>query len=226
MVSEGGFERPLSVPRCRPGIRSGDVKESRVTQSHKIRYERADTRAVRMCVGLGVFGLARDEDGHPEIGSFEHFTRAVRRSEGEDTGQVVLEQLAQRAVELVDVTHVQRDDIQEVAGLARGSRCALNDQTRSILVDLVGERADSCRTPGYQCPRSHVRAIAQSLERLLDFRLCVKREHATLIKNVTGSSNLRIATKTRVEDLPTLCKTLLDLYRSEDYKHLFQRCRM
>lgn len=49
----------------------------------------------------------------------------------------------------------------------------------------------------------------------------VKEEHAGLIKNVTGSSNLRIATKTRVEDLPALCKKLLALYTSDDYKESF-----
>ncbi|MGJ4844350.1 DUF6119 family protein [Leifsonia sp. Le1] len=49
----------------------------------------------------------------------------------------------------------------------------------------------------------------------------VKNEHAGLIKNVTGSSNLRIATKTRVEDLPRLCEKLFALYTSDDYKASF-----
>jgi len=49
----------------------------------------------------------------------------------------------------------------------------------------------------------------------------VKKEHAGLIKNVTGSSNLRIATKTSVDELPALCAKLFALYRSEDYKDSF-----
>jgi hypothetical protein len=49
----------------------------------------------------------------------------------------------------------------------------------------------------------------------------VKKKHADLIKNVTGSSNLRIATKTRVEDLPKLCLKLLELYGSDDYRTAF-----
>jgi uncharacterized protein (TIGR04141 family) len=49
----------------------------------------------------------------------------------------------------------------------------------------------------------------------------VKTEYADLIKNVTGSSNLRISTKTRVENLPSLCSKLLELYAREDFKTAF-----
>lgn len=49
----------------------------------------------------------------------------------------------------------------------------------------------------------------------------VKAAHSGLIKNVTGSSNLRISTKTRVENLPSLCGTLLELYEREDFKTAF-----
>lgn len=49
----------------------------------------------------------------------------------------------------------------------------------------------------------------------------VKPQYSELLRNVTGSSNLRITTKTRVEELTTLCATLLTLYQLEDFKTSF-----
>ena len=49
----------------------------------------------------------------------------------------------------------------------------------------------------------------------------VKSEFTDLLRNVTGSSNVRFTTKTRVEDIPDLCKTLLELYGRTDYLAAF-----
>lgn len=49
----------------------------------------------------------------------------------------------------------------------------------------------------------------------------VKPEFADLLKNVTGSSNVRFTSRTRVGEIPTLCKKLFELYQLEDYKTSF-----
>jgi uncharacterized protein (TIGR04141 family) len=49
----------------------------------------------------------------------------------------------------------------------------------------------------------------------------VKPEFASLLKNVTGSSNVRFTSPTRVGDLPALCRQLLELYGRNDFKNSF-----
>lgn len=49
----------------------------------------------------------------------------------------------------------------------------------------------------------------------------VKPEYSELLKNVTGSSNVRIASKVRVEDLAALGVELLALYELDDYRASF-----
>jgi uncharacterized protein (TIGR04141 family) len=49
----------------------------------------------------------------------------------------------------------------------------------------------------------------------------VKSEYSDLIRNVTGSSNVRISSKVRVGDLGKLGERLLELYDRDDYKTSF-----
>jgi uncharacterized protein (TIGR04141 family) len=49
----------------------------------------------------------------------------------------------------------------------------------------------------------------------------VKPAYESLLKNVTGSSNVRFTSKTRVVDIPNLCQSLLDLYERTDYLTAF-----
>ena len=49
----------------------------------------------------------------------------------------------------------------------------------------------------------------------------VKDKYADLIKQVTGASNLRISTAVRSNDLPGLCKKLLEIYQSDEYLTTF-----
>ncbi|HEY4225579.1 MAG TPA: DUF6119 family protein [Pseudolysinimonas sp.] len=49
----------------------------------------------------------------------------------------------------------------------------------------------------------------------------VKPEFSDLLRNVTGSSNVRFTSPTRAQDIPALCGRLLDLYNRDDYKKSF-----
>lgn len=49
----------------------------------------------------------------------------------------------------------------------------------------------------------------------------VRDEHKELFRHATGGSSLRISTDIEADGLATLCETLLDLYRSEEYKDAF-----
>lgn len=49
----------------------------------------------------------------------------------------------------------------------------------------------------------------------------VKAEYKTLFKSVTGTSSVHIETERIAEELPELCKKLLELYKKEDYKTVF-----
>lgn len=49
----------------------------------------------------------------------------------------------------------------------------------------------------------------------------VRPEFASLIKNVTGASNVRFTSQTRVNELPSLCEALLELYGRSDYLKSF-----
>lgn len=49
----------------------------------------------------------------------------------------------------------------------------------------------------------------------------VKSEFSTLIKSVTGSSSLRLSTKTHSRDLTSLCTRLLEIYSRADFKDSF-----
>ena len=49
----------------------------------------------------------------------------------------------------------------------------------------------------------------------------VKSEHKDLFKHATGSSNLRISSSLAADELGGLCKKLIELYESSDYKTTF-----
>ncbi len=49
----------------------------------------------------------------------------------------------------------------------------------------------------------------------------VKNEYAEFLKNVTGSSSLKISLKVSPDELPEICKKLLALYSSENFKSTF-----
>lgn len=49
----------------------------------------------------------------------------------------------------------------------------------------------------------------------------VREEYQDLIRHVTGASNLRISSAVAASDLPELCTTLLERYRSDEFKTTF-----
>lgn len=49
----------------------------------------------------------------------------------------------------------------------------------------------------------------------------VKSEYQNLFKSATGSVSLRVSLNAAAEELPNICSTLLDLYRSVDYRSSF-----
>ncbi len=50
----------------------------------------------------------------------------------------------------------------------------------------------------------------------------VKDKYSSIFRNATGSTNLRISTKSAAHELVKLCESLLDLYHKTDYKDTFK----
>lgn len=49
----------------------------------------------------------------------------------------------------------------------------------------------------------------------------VKEEYKNILTNITGASSLKISSKVVAQEIPTLCRQLLEIYNKEDFKQSF-----